>query len=129
MLIFGTIIYGMLREIDAWFESQQEPAKSCLLALRDHLRNYDPHITEAWKYKMPFFCYNGKMCCYLWIHKQLHLPYIGIVEGKHISHPQLQQEKRARMKILLIDPAEDIPMDIVNDVLDKMLYFYASKKQ
>ncbi|MBS0030900.1 DUF1801 domain-containing protein [Chitinophaga sp. 22321] len=119
----------MLRDIDTWFESQPEPAKGCLLALRAHLLQLDPHITEAWKYRMPFYCYNGKMCCYLWIHKQLQQPYIGIVEGKNIIHPLLQIEKRARMKILLIDPREDIPMDTVNDILGKMVKWYAAKKR
>jgi hypothetical protein len=119
----------MLRDIDVWYESQPEPAKGCLLALRAHLQQYNPHITEAWKYRMPFFCYDGKMCCYLWVHKQLHQPYLGIVEGKNIHHPLLQVEKRARMKILLIDPALDIPMDTVNNILDKMVKWYAARNK
>lgn len=119
----------MLRDIDIWFESKPEPAKSCLLALRAHLQQLDPHITEAWKYRMPFFCYNGKMCCYLWIDPVSQHPYIGIVEGKHIQHPWLQTGKRARMKILPIDPNEDLPMEVINDVLRQMVEWYAAKKK
>lgn len=119
----------MLRDIDVWFESQPEPAKGCLLALRAHLLQYNSHITEAWKYRMPMYCYDGKMCCYLWIHKQLKHPYLGIVEGKHIVHPLLQMEKRARMKTLFINPMEDIPMDTVNEILDKMVKWYVAQKK
>ncbi|HEY2581663.1 MAG TPA: DUF1801 domain-containing protein [Mucilaginibacter sp.] len=55
----------MLREIDNFFLQKHEPLKSCLLFLRGFILDYDKNITEAWKYKMPFYCYNGKMFCYL----------------------------------------------------------------
>ncbi|MEZ2444941.1 DUF1801 domain-containing protein [Chitinophaga sp. RCC_12] len=119
----------MIRDIDIWYESQPEPAKGCLLALRAYIRQYNPHITEAWKYRMPFFCYNGKMCCYLWIQKENKHPYLGIVEGKNIPHPQLQQDKRARMKILPLNPSEDLPMEVINDILGKMVRWYEQSRK
>src|SRR5471030_1145787 len=100
----------MLREIDNFFLQKEEPVKSCLLFLREYLLAYDKNITEAWKYKMPFYCYNGKMFCYLWVNKKTHQPYIGIVEGRKIEHPLLIIEKRSRMKIMLLDAREDIPV-------------------
>jgi hypothetical protein len=75
---------------------------------------------------MPFFCYNGKMCCYLWVHKKYKQPYIGIVEGKRINHPDLIQEKRARMKILLLDPNKDLPMRKINLILKEVIALYKS---
>ncbi len=114
----------MLRPIDNYYLQQEEPYKSCLQYLRSHILQLDSHITESWKYGMPFFCYNGKMFCYLWVHKKLLQPYIGIVEGKAIDHPGLLQEKRARMKILLIDPNQDIPLKKVDAILKKVLALY-----
>lgn len=114
----------MLKPIDQYFLRQAEPARSCLLAVRGILATYNPEITEAWKYGMPFFCYKGKMFCYLWIHKKYGQPYIGIVEGGRIDHPQLLTEKRARMKILLLDPDKDIPVKTIFSILDKALSFY-----
>ena len=73
---------------------------------------------------MPFYCYNGKMFCYLWTHKKLQQPYIGIVEGKRITHPDLVGEKRARMKILLIDPAKDIQVKKIDAIMNKVIAFY-----
>src|SRR6201986_4338275 len=113
----------MLRDIDNYYLQQNEPAKSCLIFLREHILNYDKDITEAWKYRMPFFCYKGKMFCYLWVHKKNGLPYIGIVEGRKIDHPDLIQEDRARMKILLIDPSTDLPLDTINTILKTALSF------
>src|ERR1700744_4064180 len=106
-----------LREIDHYFLQKDEPVKSCLQFLRIHILKQDKNITEAWKYKMPFYCYNGKMFCYLWVHKKNGLPYLGVVEGKKINHPELIIENRSRMKILLIDPAADIPIEIIDSIL------------
>jgi predicted RNA binding protein YcfA (HicA-like mRNA interferase family) len=36
----------------------------------------------------------------------------------------LLQEKRARMKILLVDPAKDIPVATINEILKIALVFY-----
>ena len=113
----------MLRVIDNYFLQKEEPIKSCLQFLREHILNQDANITEAWKYGMPFYCYK-KMCCYLWVHKKYQQPYIGIVEGKHIHHPGLIIEKWARMKILLIDPAKDIPVKKIDTILKEVLALY-----
>jgi hypothetical protein len=48
---------------DNFFLRQEEPAKGCLLAMRDIILAFGPDITSAWKYGMPFFCYKGKMFC------------------------------------------------------------------
>jgi Domain of unknown function (DU1801) len=114
----------MLREIDNYFLQQAEPVKSYLLAMRDYIIAYDKDIVEAWKYKMPFYCYKGKMFCYLWVHKTNHQPYLGIVEGKKINHPLLIPEKRARMKILLFDPNKDIPLKTIDEILKAALKLY-----
>jgi hypothetical protein len=114
----------MIREIDHYFLQKDEPVKSYLLALREYVLAYDQNITEAWKYKMPFYCYNGKMFCYLWVHKKFHQPYIGIVEGKEIQHPKLIQEKRARMKIMLFDPEKDVPVKTLNSIFKEIVSLY-----
>lgn len=111
----------MLSPLDAWYDKHGEPVKSCLQFLRDHILAADPGLTEAMKYGMPFFCYKGKMLCYLWLHKQHHCPYLGIVDGKLIDHPDLLPEKRARMKIFLIDPTKNIPIKTMDAILKEML--------
>lgn len=113
-----------LRPIDNWFLQKEEPLKSCLQFLRQHILTQNTGITEAWKYGMPFFCYKGKMVCYLWVHKKYHQPYIGIVEGKRVNHPDLIVEKRARMKILLLDPGKDMPVKKINAILKEVLALY-----
>ena len=114
----------MLRPIDNYFLQHDEPVKSCLQFLREHILKQGENITEEWKYRMPFYCCNKKMFCYLWLHKKYHQPYIGIVEGKRINHPDLIIEKRARMKILLIDPMQDIPIKKIDSILKEVITLY-----
>ena len=116
-----------MNPIDKYFLTKEEPIKGCLLFLRNYIKNFDEAITEDLKYGMPFYLYNGKMCCYLWIHKKYGLPYIGIVEGGKVVHEKLLSEKRARMRILLIDPEKDICVEDINDILSQMVDLYKTK--
>lgn len=111
----------MLRPIDNFFLEKEEPIKSCLQFLRDHILKFDKNIIEAWKYGAPFYSYGKKRCCYLWIHKKYLQPYIGFVDGKSLSHPDLLQENRIRMRILLIDPHKNIPIKKIDRILKEMV--------
>ena len=114
----------MLREIDNFYLQKEEPVRSCLLALREIILKFNKDLTEAWKYKMPFFCYNGKMFCYVWVHKQTLQPYLGIVEGRKIMHPKLVQENRSRMKIMFVDPSKDMPIKTIHEILKMAIAYY-----
>jgi len=111
-----------------FYLKQNEPVKSTFLALRDFILKQDENITHELKYGMPFFCYKGKMFCYLWTHKKGNQPYIGVVEGKLFDEPFLLQEKRSRMKIMIIDPNEDLPVERIELILKKAIQFYQTKK-
>ncbi|MEO5684040.1 MAG: DUF1801 domain-containing protein [Chitinophagaceae bacterium] len=111
----------MLKPIENYFLQQAEPDNACLLALRNIILSIDSNITEAWKYGMPCYYCHDKMFCYLWVHKKYKQPYLGIVEGSKIEHPLLIQEKRARMKIMLIDPLKDIPVKTVTGIVKKAI--------
>jgi hypothetical protein len=110
-----------MTDLDNFYLQMEEPVKSVLLALRSIILKHDKEITESWKYRMPFFCYRGKMFCYLWIQRKDGRPYLGIVDGKTIDHPKLQQGKRARMKILLVDPGKDLPIRTIKTILNAAL--------
>jgi hypothetical protein len=113
-----------MRAVDDFFSLQQEPVRGCLLALREIVLDFNEHISEHWKYRMPCYCYKEKMFCYLWIDKKLNWPYILIVEGKHVDHPALIKGNRARMKVLMIDPAKDLPVKDIKLIFDKAIKLY-----
>lgn len=114
----------MINESDKFYLQQPEPIKGTLLALREIILKQDEYITSTFKYGMPFFCYKGKMFCYLWYHKKQQQPYIGIVEGNRFEEPYLIQGNRSRMKIMLIDPNKDLPLKRINNILQKAIGLY-----
>ena len=59
----------MVRVLDNFYLEKEEPLKSTLLVLREVILSLDTNISHVWKYRMPFFCYKGKMFCYLWVDK------------------------------------------------------------
>lgn len=115
-----------MKQLDDFYFNQQEPLKGTLLALKQIILKQDKDITNVLKYGMPFFCYKGKMFCYLWVHKKTKQPYIGIVEGKHFDEAFLIQEDRSRMKIMLFNSDEDLPLEQIESVLEKALNLYKS---
>ena len=111
----------MLRPFDNYFDRLNEPIKGCLLALKDFISGFDDAITQEWKYSMPFFYHKGKMLCYFHTHKKTGEPYIGFVDGGLLDFPELVQEKRARMKILPINPEADIDLALLGSILKASL--------
>ncbi len=113
-----------LKDIDDYYFQKGEPVRSCLLALRKIIIDHHEDIEETWKYKTPCFEFRKKMCCYLWINKKKKWPYIGIVKGCEIEHPELVSGGRKQIKTFLVNPEEDIPIDTIQSILDAMLDFY-----
>lgn len=114
----------MEEAIHAFYLNQEEPNKSCLMALRDIILKQDDLVTETRKWGMPCFCYQQKMFCYLWTDKKTDEPYMLMVEGRHLHHPELETGSRKRMKILRINPNEDLPIDAILSILKDALDLY-----
>ena len=97
-----------------------------MLAIRSLVLAQSRHITETVKYGMPCFCYRKKVFCYLWTDKKTQEPYLLMVEGKHLDHPQLEAGTRSRMKIFKIAPPKDLPMITIDHILQQALNLYKS---
>lgn len=113
-----------MKEADDFYEKQEDSIREVFFALREIILQQDKDITNVLKYGMPFFCYKGKMFCYLWTHKKLKQPYIAIVEGKYFEESFLIQENRSRMKIMLLDSNEDLPIERIQDLVKKAINLY-----
>ncbi|MDR2039362.1 MAG: DUF1801 domain-containing protein [Bacteroidales bacterium] len=114
----------MIDELHNYYLRQEEPQKSCLLALRDMILNQDTDISETVKYGMPCFCYRKKMFCYLWTDSKTNEPYILLVEGKLLNNQELESGNRSRMKILRINPMENLPLILIESLLNDALDLY-----
>lgn len=114
----------MIEPLHNYYLNKKEPNKSCLLALRSIILNQDTNITETQKWRMPCFCYKKKMFCYLWTDKKTDQPYMLMVEGKYLDHPELEKGERSRMKIFRVNPNQDLPVKTIEDILQKALNLY-----
>jgi len=114
----------MLNDLDAYYISKEEPTRGCLLALRKYILEYHPEMSETWTHRMPMFRYKGKLFCYLWIDKKTYHPYLGIYKGLEVEHKALDLGKRNKMKIMTIDPNEDLPLETIKEVFDLALPLY-----
>ena len=59
----------------------------------------------------------GQNALYFWMHKTYEQPYIGFVDGNLLHHPALLLEKRRSIKILLIDPLQPLPLEILGPLM------------
>lgn len=114
----------MIKETDQYYLTKEEPNQGCLLALRQIIFDQDKNISEALKWKLPCFMYKNKMFCFLSIDKKTNKPYLLMVEGNRLSHPQLEQGNRSRMKVLNINPNQDLPINDIQLILDEALDLY-----
>lgn len=112
------------KETDHFYLTLDEPNQSCMFALRSIILKQDDHVTETLKWGMPCFCYKKKMFCFLSVDQKTKNPYILIVEGRLINHPMLEAGNRTRMKILRIDPEQDIPLSLITEILNEALNLY-----
>lgn len=114
----------MVEELHNYYLNKAEPNKSCLLALRSIILDQDKDITETQKWGMPCFCYKKKMFCYLWTDKKTDKPYILMVEGKYLDHPELEEGDRTRMKVFKVNPNKDLSIKTIEGILQKALDLY-----
>ena len=113
-----------MEDVTNFYLRQEEPNRSCFLAMRDIVRRVDGEVEEILKYGSPCFVYRGRAFCYLWKDKKTNEPYFLMVEGKRLDHPMLESGDRKRMKILRVSPTEDLPIEAINVVLDSALELY-----
>lgn len=113
-----------MRELDYFYDQQEEPLKSCFLALRTIISDAHPALTEEWKYKLPFFYLNKKMFCYLWKDQVTQDAYVSFADGFRMNHPALESGDRKRFKIYRINPNKDINIIELNEILAQAFKLY-----
>ena len=114
----------MSQEIQDYYLNKEEPNKSCLLVLRDIILEQDENISESLKWNSPCFSYKNKMFSFLMIDKKTKEPYLLMVEGLRLDFPELDQGNRTRMKTLAIDPNLDLPIELINSILQSAIELY-----
>lgn len=118
----------MNESTESWYMKHEEPNRSCFLAMREIVRKSDVEVEETIKYGSPCFVFRGRAFCYLWKDKKTNDPYFLLVEGKHLSNLALEAGDRKRMKVLRVDPNQDLEVTTITSVLQEALDLYRSGK-
>lgn len=112
----------MMDELNKYYSQIEEPHRSCLLALRSIILAQNEDIMETRKWGMPCFCYKKRPLCYLWTDKKNdNKPYILMVDGQLLNHPELETGDRSKMKILRVESGEDFPILTIETILNDAL--------
>jgi len=107
----------MQESVDHYFNSLDEPERSCLLYLRKLLLSFSDKITEQRKFNTPFYYYNKKWLCFISYNPKIKEIYISFVNGYKINHLDLLSEGRKKMKILRINADKDIDVLSLSTIL------------
>lgn len=102
--------------IENFFIKATSPNKEVYLALRYFIMENDSEFTEHYKYGTPFYYYKNKPFAYFHHNKKNGFPYLGVVKGNEIDHYLLFQGNRKKMKVLELDPNQDLPVDGIQEV-------------
>lgn len=95
-----------------------------------------PEITETYRYRTPFYDYNG-MLLYLSLHKKKH-PLIGFVDGIHMQDEVgllTAKEGQTMIKHLYlqseIEPSDELIVDYISEAIEtrKRLKKYALRNK
>lgn len=109
----------MVKTLESYYLSKPEPYQSCLLALRDIILNANSQIIHERKFQIPFFTYKDKKLAYLWLDKKK--LKLGFCLDKSLQEVTPGVKPKDQYESMLIDPNEDIPIEIILEKLSVYL--------
>lgn len=112
----------MLNPLENYFLQQPEPHQSCMIYLRSWLK--DQGRTELYKFSTAFYNYKEEMFCYLSVRAKDKKLYIGFVKGYKMKHPSLKKEGRKQIKVVYLNPDEDLPLKTLKEVISEAKQLY-----
>ena len=92
-----------------------------MLAVRDMLRSPPYDFVEKYKWRIPVYYDQDHYICYLYHEVKSARSYMAFINGRSLEHPLLRSEGRKQMRFIVLNPAADLPLDAIADVLSQVL--------
>lgn len=112
----------VLTALEYYYDKQDTATKECLLALKAIILSIDKNIVHTRKYQIPFFTYHAFNLGFLWIHRKKIL--VGFVEDGKLLPLPVSGRKKDKIITIEIDPAKDIPVDVIRQNILALLKKY-----
>ncbi len=116
----------MLTPLENYYLKQPEPIRECLLAMKEIILHISSKITHERKYQIPFFYYKGKKLCFLWVDRKK--PLLGFVQDRKLQPLVAGVKRRDTIETILLDPAADLPIELVTERLKEIMKLYDQSK-
>ena len=101
-----------------------EPYQASLLALKHIIMSVDEKIMHERKFQLPFFSYKRKKLAFLWMNRKKLI--LGFITDKSVL-PEMDGTKlKDQLEMLQIDPNEDLPRDIIEAKIRKLIAMYVA---
>lgn len=112
----------VLTALEYYYEKQNVPTRECLLALKAIMLSLHKNIVHTRKFQIPFFTYNNFSIGFLWVCRKKIL--VGFIEDRKLFSATAPGRKKNKMSTIEIDPAADIPVDIIKHAMLALIQKY-----
>ena len=121
----------MISDLENYYTDKPEAISECLIAMRSIIRSHPLTAGEAWKWRLPVFhSEDGKNICYFNVEKKTKRPYMCFINSRILDDfPMLEKDDRRVMKALKFDPNEDLPKDLILEIMDVLHIDYKNSKK
>ena len=109
-----------MNPVEEYFLNQKEPLQSTMLYIRQIIFETLPNVEEKYKWKIPFYYYNGNGICYLNILKNTNYVDLGFIDGFKLSNKQgilKAGSNRKMVKSIEYHSLESINVKLLKEVL------------
>ena len=108
--------------LENYFEALPEDYREVMLVVRDFLRGGPYHFEERYRWSTPTYYADGRYVCYLYYKAKEGRAYVGFGRAAGVEHPLLLAEGRKQIRILVLDPRTDVPLEGIGEVLEALGY-------
>lgn len=121
----------MISKLENYYTDKPEVIAECLIAMRSIIKSHGLVVGEAFKWGLPVFhSEDGKNVCYFHVEKKSGKPYMCFINSNVLdAFPMLEKDDRKVMKALKFNPNEDLPKDLIIQILDVLQEDYVKNSR
>lgn len=108
-----------MNPLDAYFAALPTDHREVMLVARALFTSGPWHLEERYRWRTPTYYHAERYVCYLNHDRRRRggRSYIGFTRVRDLGHPGLRSEGRKLVRVMDLDPAGDVPVEAIAEVL------------